>query len=52
MISPQRNLGNQNVFKRDYYVGKIAMAIKKKGENAEQYSKLFSQPINAVSEPT
>ena len=47
MISPQKNLGNQTVFKRDYYVGKIAMAIKE-GENAEQYSKLFSQPINAV----
>ena len=47
MMSPQKNLGNQTVFKRGYYVGKIAMAIKK-GENAEQYSKLFSQPINAV----
>ena len=46
-MSPQKNLGNQTVFKRDYYVGKIAMAIKE-GENAEQYSKLFSQPINAV----
>ena len=45
MMSPQKNLGNQTVFKRGYYVGKIAMAIKKKERtrnNIRNYSRNLS----------
>ena len=42
MMSPQKNLGNQTVFKRGYYVGKIAMAIKIRRERGTIFETILA----------
>ena len=41
-MSPQKNLGNQTVFKRGYYVGKIAMAIKIRREHGTIFETILA----------